>query len=57
MGLVCQPIEESEESTMFPVVNDYGVHILGWFVFVASKGVDGWDVDSRRECLAADSVG
>lgn len=57
MGLVCQPIEDSEESTIFPVANDDSVHILGWFVFVASEVVDGWDLDSRRECLAADSVG
>lgn len=57
MVLVCRPIEDSEESTIIPVADDDSVHVLGWFVFIASKGIDGWDVDSRRECLAADSVG
>ena len=57
MGLVCQPIEDSEESTIVPVANDESLHILGCFVFVASKGDDGWNVDSRRECLVTDIVG
>ena len=39
MGVVCQPIEDSEESSLFPFANNDSVHILGWFVFVASKGL------------------
>ena len=56
-GMGCQPIGDGEDDTLSPVVNDYIVYILGWFVFVASKGVDGWDGDSRRECPVVDGVG